>query len=219
MGSGARWGSMARSVIDLDPIATRLADVVARTGPFAPAVLFAASFVEYVFPPFPGDTIVLLGAWYATHGALSWPATFAAVTGGAVAGAWIDWRLGRALGPAVESRAAARGLLDAGRVARFEAAYRRWGDLLLVANRFLPGIRAFLFVAAGAAGLPLRRVLLLGAVSAALWNALLLAAGALMVRNLPELTGLAGRYANAAWALLAAIALLLLLRAAWRRRR
>ncbi len=202
----------------LDELAARLSDVVARTGPFAPLVLLGASFVEYVFPPFPGDTIVLLGAWYAVHGALSWPTAFAAVTAGAVLGAWLDWRVGRALAPRLESRAAAHGALDAARLARFEAAYRRWGALLLVANRFLPGIRAFLFVAAGASGIPLGRVLWLGAISAALWNALLLGVGALLVRNVDELVALATRYTNAVWVLLALAGCVLLARLLWNRR-
>jgi membrane protein DedA with SNARE-associated domain len=192
----------------LDRASALLADVVATTGPYAPAVLFAASFVEYVFPPFPGDTIVLLGAWYAVHGALSWPATFAAVTAGAVAGAYLDWRLGRALSPAVESRVV-RSRMGAHQLARFEAAYRRWGGLLLVANRFLPGVRPFLFVAAGAVRIPLPRVLLLGGLSAALWNALLLAVGALLARNLDELVGIFARYTSAAWIALGAGAALL----------
>lgn len=203
----------------LDRAAALLSDVVARTGPFAPAVLFGASFVEYVFPPFPGDTVVLLGAWYAARGMLSWPAAFVAVTAGAVVGAWVDWRIGRALAPALEARAVVRGPLDGGRLARFDAAYRRYGGLLLVANRFLPGIRAFLFVAAGAARLPLGRVLLLGGLSAALWNALLLAVGALLVRNLGEMVAFFERYTRAAWWVMALAVAVLAARLLLRRRR
>src|SRR5512132_4320144 len=99
--------------------------MVAQTGPFAPVVLLVASFVEYVFPPFPGDTIVLLGAWYAVHGALSWPAAFLAVTAGAVIGAALDWTIGRALRPSLDLRSGR--WLDSARLARFEASYRRWG--------------------------------------------------------------------------------------------
>jgi membrane protein DedA with SNARE-associated domain len=203
----------------LDRAAALLTDAVARTGPLAPAVLFGASFVEYVFPPFPGDTVVLLGAWYAVHGALSWPSAFAAVTAGAVAGAWVDWRIGRALAPALEARAAVRGPLDAERLARFDAAYRKYGGLLLVANRFFPGIRAFLFVAAGAARLPLGRVLLLGGLSAALWNILLLAVGALLVRNVGDMVAFFERYTVAAWWILGLAAAGLALRLLVRRKR
>ncbi len=203
--------------MDAKRLAELLAELLSRTGPAAPLLLFLAAFVEYVFPPFPGDLLVVLGAWYATHGAISWPLTFAAVTGGAVLGAAVDWRVGRWLGARIGERAAA-GRLDRTQVARFEAAYRRWGGLLLVANRFLPGIRAFFFVAAGASGIPLWEVLLFGGVSAALWNGLLLAAGAFLARNQEELVELVGRYNTAVLALLA-VAVVVGLVWIWRARR
>jgi membrane protein DedA with SNARE-associated domain len=188
-------------------IVSELAGLLGRTGPAAPAILFVASLAEYVFPPFPGDLLVVLGAWYAVQGAISWPLAFIAVTGGAVAGAALDHAVGRWLGPRLDVRAARRGALSAERLARFVDAYRRHGAALLVLNRFLPGVRAFVFVAAGAAGIPLGRVLLLGGLSAALWNALLLGAGALLVRSLPELLELFRAYSEIAWAILAGAAL------------
>jgi membrane-associated protein len=206
-------------VPSLDRIAAALADAVSRTGGFAPAILFVATFVEYVFPPFPGDLLVVLGAWYAVHGELSWPATFLSVTAGGIAGAWVDWRVGKALGARLDRRLGRRSPLTEERLARFEAAYRRRGDLLLALNRFFPGVRAFIFLAAGASGIPLRRVLLLGALSAALWNALLLAAGALVARNVDELVDLVNHYTQVAWALLALAAVAVAAAAALRRRR
>jgi membrane protein DedA with SNARE-associated domain len=193
-------------VSPIERLAEVLAEVVSRTGPVAPLVLFFASFIEYVFPPFPGDLLVLLGAWYAVRGELSWLATFAAVTLGAIGGAWVDHRIGAALGRRLDRRLARRSPLSEERLARFEASYRRWGGWLLLANRFLPGVRAFLFVAAGASGIPLRRVLLLGGISAALWNAALLAAGALAARELPDLLALAERYTRLAWIALVVLA-------------
>lgn len=198
-------------MISLQGLADGLAGAISRTGDAAPALLFFASLVEYVFPPFPGDLLVVLGAWYAVEGVLSWPATFASVTAGAVVGAWIDYRIGAALGRRLDRRAAAKGALTSARLARFEAGYRRWGAGFLLANRFFPGIRAFFFLAAGAAGIPLRQVLLYGGLSAALWNALLLAAGALVARNAGELVLLFERYTRAAWTLLAAAAVVGLL--------
>jgi membrane protein DedA with SNARE-associated domain len=205
-------------VISHQGLVDALADVVSRTGAVAPAVLFFASLVEYVFPPFPGDLLVVLGAWYAVQGALSWPATFASVTAGAVAGAWIDHRIGAALGRRIDRRLATKGVLSAERLARFEASYRRWGVVLLVANRFLPGLRAFIFLAAGASGIPLRKVLLYGGLSAALWNGLLLAAGGLLARNSGELVSLFERYTRVAWTLVVLAAVIALAVAAWRRR-
>ncbi|ABS24394.1 DedA family protein [Anaeromyxobacter sp. Fw109-5] len=198
-------------------LAQTLADAVSRTGPAAPAILFAASFVEYVFPPFPGDLVVVLGAWYAVDGALSWPATFVSVTAGAMLGAWIDYRVGAAVGRRLDRRLSGTRSLSAERLLRFEASYRRWGALLLVSNRFFPGVRAFFFLAAGAAGIPLRRVLLYGGLSAALWNAVLLGAGALFARNVEELVHLFEHYTYAAWWALGGVAAVALAGALWRR--
>jgi membrane-associated protein len=195
-----------------------LSEALSRTSDYAPLILLLGSLVEYVFPPFPGDTLVLLGAWYAVHGELSWPLTFLSVTAGAVAGAWIDYQVGAALGRRLDRSAERRGPLTAERLHRVEQGYRRHGAWFLVANRFLPGVRAFLFVAAGASGMPLGKVLLYGGISAAVWNALLLVAGALLVTNLGEMAQLFDRYTNAAWAVVAAVAVVLVVRALWLRR-
>jgi membrane protein DedA with SNARE-associated domain len=196
-----------------------LARAVAASGAYAPFILFFASCIEYVFPPFPGDLVVVFGAWYAVQGQISWPATFLWVTAGAIVGSWIDYRIGAWLAPRIARRAAEGGHPFAEKLAIFEVSYRRWGGWLLVLNRFMPGIRAFLFVAAGASGIPLRKVLLLGALSACAWNALLLSAGAFAARNVDELLRLFQNYTTASWAVLAAIALVLLVRGLVRRRR
>jgi membrane protein DedA with SNARE-associated domain len=206
-------------VTPLARLTAALAEAVARTGPAAPAILFLASFAEYVFPPFPGDLVVVFGAWYAVQGALSWPVTFLAVTAGALAGAFLDHQVGASIGRRLDARAASRGLLSADRLARFEASYRRWGPWLLVANRFMPGVRAFVFVAAGASRIPLRTVLVYGGLSAAAWNAVLLALGALVAENVEELAGMVERYTRVATITLAAVAVTAVAVALWRRRR
>jgi membrane-associated protein len=203
-------------------LAQDLSDLLARTGPAAPALLFLGSLVEYVFPPFPGDTLVVLGSWYAVNGLLSWPAAFAAVTAGAIAGAWIDYQVGAALGRSLEKGAARRGPLTAERLRRVEDGYRRWGAWFLLGNRFLPGVRAFLFVGAGAARIPVGKVLLFGGISAAAWNALLLVVGGLLVGNVAELLDWVRRYTRTAWILmglaLAAVAVAMAVRRATARK-
>jgi membrane protein DedA with SNARE-associated domain len=205
-------------VPSLEEVTSALQRLVVMTGPGAPFLLFGAAFIEYVFPPFPGDLLVVLGAWYAVHGELSWPVVYAAVTGGAVAGAWADHRAGVWLGARLEHSPVAARVLSVERLARFEAAYRRWGSWLLVFNRFFPGVRGFLFLAAGASGIPLARTLLLGGLSAAVWNGLLLGAGALVAGNLEELVALVDRYTRTAALLLGLALLVVLVRALWRRR-
>jgi membrane-associated protein len=202
----------------LQAVTDALARAAVFTGPWAPAVLFLATFLEHVFPPWPGDLLVVLGAWYVVQGQLSWAVLLAAGTAGAVCGAWVDHRVGVALGRRLDRGEWSARWLTPQRLAAFEVAYRRWGWWLIAGNRFLPGLRGFLFVAAGATGLPVGRVMALGGLSALVWNGLLLAAGALLATNLEELLALAGRFSQGLGAVLAVTALGLAARAWWRRR-
>jgi membrane-associated protein len=206
-------------VPSLAELTSALQRAVEVTGPWAPLLLFGAAFIEHVFPPFPGDLLVLLGAWYAVQGQLSWPVVYLAVTAGSVVGAWADHRVGAWLGARLERNPNSARWLSREQLASFEASYRRWGGWLLLFNRFFPGVRGFLFLAAGASRIPLSRTLLLGGLSAAIWNGLLLAAGALLAENLEELVGLVARYMRTA-GLLGGLALLVALgRALWLRRK
>lgn len=168
------------------------------------AWLFAGSLLEHLFPPFPGDTVTLAGAVLVAAGRLSLAATFLAVLGGSLAGSALDHAFGRWL-----ARRMARADPASGPWARLvpslergREAFRRHGDLALVLNRFLPGVRALLFVAAGFSGLPLGRVLALGALSATLWNSLILAGGLLLGSHLDLLEVWVRRTGWGAWALL-----------------
>jgi membrane protein DedA with SNARE-associated domain len=148
-------------------------------------VLGAAAFVEYVFPPFPGDTVVVVGAVWAVRAEQGFAGVLLAVTLGALLGTVVDWYAGRRaatqLGRLSERR---RGQVD-----RLVEGFQRYGPALLVANRFVPGVRALFFVAAGVANLRLSAVVAWATLSAALWNGVLLGLGAWVGWNLEALLG------------------------------
>lgn len=200
-----------------------LNEIVQQTGPYALVVLFGASLIEYVFPPFPGDTVVLFGAFYAVQGVQPLPLVFLAVTAGSVVGATVDYLIGRRIGQAMERRVPQEpkrfrwASLD--QVHRLEAAYRRHGDLYILINRFLPGVRGFFFLGAGMAGMPMSRVIGLGAISAALWNCVLLGAGWAVGENLDELERLFRTYSVVVWGLMVVAGVALLVRWVLARRR
>lgn len=147
--------------------------------------LALAALIEYVFPPFPGDVIVIAGA--VLVGALGWsaPPVFLAVTAGAVLGSAIDFQAGRWL--------ASTGRLDRmdprrrAAVDDLLARFRTWGPAYLALNRFVPGVRALFFVAAGLAGLRWPQVLLWSTVSAVAWNLILVGLGFTLGTNLDAL--------------------------------
>ena len=85
--------------------------------------------------------------------------------------------------------------------------FRRHGAAYLIANRFLPGLRALFFVAAGMAGLRPGKVAFYSALSAALWNALLMAIGAAIGANFQELLGYVRDYSTIVWLAIALVVL------------
>ncbi len=188
--------------------------------PLGAALVAASSFLEHVFPPFPGDLGVTLGA--AVGFARAWPVAllFAASLLGAAVGAAVAWRFGawledraRTAPPAGWLRRAHDGALDA-----TEALDRR-GVWIITASRFVPGVRGFVIVAAGYRHLPLPRVLAAALAGALAWNALLFTVAALVGRNLDALGAWLDRYNRIAGAVVVIAALAFVLHRVWRRRR
>jgi membrane-associated protein len=182
--------------------------------------LFGAALIEYVFPPFPGDAICLFGAFLVGHEGWSLPLVFAAVLGGSMVGLAADYGVGVWLRRRVERRGEAY-LRESPRlqaILKLEDRYRHRAAVTLLSNRFLPGIRAFLFVGAGFFGYSFGRTLLWGFLSALAWNALIFVAGVTVGTNFGELSSLVSRYTTVVWILLAVVAVVLLVRW-WVRRR
>ena len=181
-------------------------------------LLFVSAAVEYVFPPFPGDTVTLFGAFLCATEGWSVGLVFAVVTGGSMLGASLDYLLGRRLARTPPEELTGRKRKAREKIGPLLAKFERYGAFYVVINRFLPGIRALFFVAAGMARLPFSRVLLFGALSAAAWNALIIAAGFAVGSNWDRLLGWLRVYTKAAWALVGLLAALVLLRWLLKRR-
>jgi membrane protein DedA with SNARE-associated domain len=193
---------------------------IASAGPEAYVALGLASLIEYVFPPFPGDTVVVLGGVYAARGQNPWWLVFAVITLGSVIGAAIDYGLGLKIGERLErfpDRRLPFGLKHQG-IRHAQERMRRVGSVLILINRFLPAVRGVLFVAAGAARISFWRVMLLGAASAMGWNVLLIGLGLLVGGNAERLEDLLRTYQLAVGAVLGIIALAFALRFVLRRR-
>lgn len=188
-------------------------------GPSAVAygVLGLAAALEYVVPPFPGDTITLLGAFLGARARYSAGLVLLVVTAGSVVGSWIDYEVGRRLSRRPLSELSQRARLAREKMAPLLARFSRHGASYIAVNRFLPGIRALFFVAAGMADLPLGKVLLWGAASALAWNSALIGVGWAAAAEFEVLLGWVRTYTLWVWVALGAVALVALLRWWWRR--
>jgi membrane protein DedA with SNARE-associated domain len=193
--------------------------LMAFVGLLAYLILAVAALLEYVVPPFPGDSVVLLGGVYAVRGEHPWWGVFAAVLVGSVLGAACNYWLGTQVAKRFE-RDPTRSFLGLthARLQQLQDRMRLRGGWLLLVNRFLPGIRGAVFIAAGASRMPIRRCLLLGALSATAHSGLVLWAGYAVGGNLERLTALMVRYQRYVLVALGVLVAFFLVRALLRRR-
>lgn len=189
-------------------------------GPLALLALGLAAMIEYIFPPFPGDTILLLGGVYAVRGEQSWVLVLAVVTAGSLVGAALNYWIGIQVAGRFERGTADRFLgIRRTELLRLQERMKARGKWLLVANRFMPGVRSLIFLAAGAARIPFATVMGLGAASALAWNVVILSAGIAVGGNLERLEAIFERYQTVALAIILAVIALVVVRAVIARRR
>jgi membrane protein DedA with SNARE-associated domain len=150
-------------------------------GPWPYALLLAAAALEYVFPPFPGDTVTLFGVFLAVTAGYSPPLVFAALIAGSTLGSVAAYGFGRTL-PEDERHGPRwlRGPRAQRALAAIRARFAKHPRTFLALNRFVPALRGLVFVGAGIARVPLADVLLFGGIGAAAWNTILFAAGYLV---------------------------------------
>ena len=140
-----------------------------RLAELPPALLYLAlalsAAIENFFPPFPADTVVAFGSFYAARVHGSPVLSFLATWGGNVAGAMGVYALGRRYGAGWLERKFG----DAKGQGRIEQAYRRRGVPALFLSRFLPGVRALVPPVAGALKVPPVHATAAIAVASAIW--------------------------------------------------
>ena len=126
----------------------------------------------------PGDTLLFAAGLVAADAArgvsLGW--LVAGVLAAAIVGECVGYLLGARIGlPALRSR---RGrVITPERVARAERFTERYGVLAVIAARWIPWVRTFAPLLAGATGMPWGRFMLANVVGALCWAPTLLVAG------------------------------------------
>ena len=132
-------------------------------------LLGASAFVENVFPPIPGDTITAFGAFLVGTERLDFFGVYLSTVVGSLIGFmflfWVGGLLGR------------RFFLErdywffkAQDIIKAEAWFKKYGYLLILLNRFFPGVRSVISIAGGISGLKTKRVILLALISCSVWN-------------------------------------------------
>lgn len=148
-------------------------------------LLFASAFVENVFPPIPGDTVTVVGAYLVGTGILNfWWVSFSTVAG-SIAGFmaiygfayWLEWKIIERHQPKWISKS---------NINRVETWFRKYGYWIILLNRFLSGARSVISLVAGLSKMRALPVFLLALISCAVWNGVLIYLGSSIGKNWTE---------------------------------
>ncbi len=132
-------------------------------------VLFISAVIENLFPPIPGDTITAFGAFLVGTGRLNYFLAYASTTLGSVVGFTMLFLVGRFIGREYFINKD-YWHLPARRIIAAEEWFKRYGHFVILANRFLPGIRSVISLVSGISALSTPRVFMYALASSALWN-------------------------------------------------
>jgi membrane protein DedA with SNARE-associated domain len=145
-------------------------------------ILFISAFIENIFPPIPGDTVTVFGAYLVGRGLLSFWGVWISTTLGSIAGFmaifaiayWIEWKIIEKYRPKWVKKS---------KIDRVEQWFRRYGYWVILVNRFLSGIRSIISLVAGLSKMNSLLVFLLALISCIVWNGTLIGLGAVLGEN------------------------------------
>jgi len=131
--------------------------------------LFFSAVVENLFPPIPGDTITVFGAFLVGTGRLNFFIVLTVTTLGSAAGFLLLYMFGAFLEREFFIEKDYR-FFSAKSIIAAEEWFRKYGYYVVAGNRFLPGIRSVISIASGISGLSPLKVFLYCNISALVWN-------------------------------------------------
>jgi membrane-associated protein len=152
-------------------------------------VSVAFVFIEcgLLFPFLPGDSLLFAIGLFVSNGQLHLPLglVLPVLFVAAIAGNAAGYEIGRAAGPALYRRDGR--FVNAEHLSRSHAFFERHGSKALVLGRFVPIVRTFITVVAGASRMSRRHFLTWSAVGAAIWVTALTLLGYYLGRVVPGL--------------------------------
>jgi membrane protein DedA with SNARE-associated domain len=146
------------------------------------AFLAVGAVIENVFPPVPGDTITVFGAFMVGTSRLAYAATYILTTIGSVIGFMLLFFAGRGLGHDRFLNGNGK-YFSKEQVEKTNRWFGKYGYFVVVANRFVPGLRSVVSISAGITDMGWKRVTLCALVSASIWNLLVIQIGFMLGSN------------------------------------
>jgi membrane protein DedA with SNARE-associated domain len=175
--------------------------------------LFLSAFVETLFPPYPGDTVTVFCSFAAARRELAPSIVLLVSFLGSYGGGLVLWGLGHTWREDPPLKFIGW-LSGSGSLHHARELLRRYGIVIVVLSRFVPGVRSLIILAAGLAGMGLGRMLWAVAIAVAVWQSILVTGGYLVGMHWLKVVSVISRMG-----LWAAVAAALLIYIFWRRGR
>ncbi|MEK7775222.1 MAG: DedA family protein [Candidatus Zixiibacteriota bacterium] len=175
-------------------------------------VLFAASFVENLFPPFPGDSFIAVAGLLSGVGRLEWPLAFACIVLGGMSSVAILYYFGRNQGRHYFERKNFK-YFSVEHIRRVEQSFARWGFLILIVSRFLVGIRTAVAVVAGIGQYNTAKMMIFTTCSYILFVSLIMYTAGSVARNYDAIQDYFTTYGRLLWIVVIVIVAVVIYRA------
>jgi membrane protein DedA with SNARE-associated domain len=172
--------------------------------------------IETVFPPIPSELVLPLAGFHVARGTLGFVPALGASTLGAVAGALVLYAIARLGGRPLVLRLHPLLRITERDMDRADRWFDRRAVPIVLFGRMVPGVRSLVSVPAGLSEMPLWRFLAATTAGAAVWNAALLGAGALLGTQYERVEGYVGPVSTV---VMVAVVLAVVAGIVWLRRR
>ncbi len=142
--------------------------------------LFFNSFFESLFPPYPSDAFVLVFAFIAGQGHFNPYLVYVFTVVGSIGGIMILYHLGKSKGNELiqlSSRSFLGKIFPIRLIEKARQKFIQKGDIIVLLNRFLPGMRAPICFAAGIVKIDSKKVFVYSLISVLAWNLFLVMVG------------------------------------------
>jgi len=141
--------------------------------PWGYLIVFLATFLENSVGAgviVPGETLVIIGGFYARLGELWLPGVAIVAVVGAILGDNLGYWIGRRYGRGFLERHGRKLFVTPERLEAAEGYYRRHGGKTVFLGRFIPVVRSVGFIVAGVAHMDWRRFIVYDVAGASLWG-------------------------------------------------
>jgi membrane protein DedA with SNARE-associated domain len=171
----------------VDELIQQVVDWISLAGPVGVYLIFTIiAYLENVVPPLPGDVLVAFSGYLAAEGLIGlfpiWGLTVLASVVGFMNMYWIGYKLENQISANRHDHLLLRFInYDYIRIGRLWMS--KYGQWVVVANRFLAGTRSVISLTAGMSRLDVWKTVVNSLVSSMLWNGLLIGAGWVIKEN------------------------------------